>query len=190
MPSIRSSYGTSFLLTAFVIAVSGVDGAEQPFDQANQAEQSKLGKLGTVNFPTSCSQPAQAHFLRGLAALHSFWYPVAIDEFRESTKIEPDCMMGYWGEAMAHNHPIWGDPPETEAARKALEKIRPVGQADVFENNRAAVVQVNVSRRPLRVVVGGDLFTRAVMDSHDLDPLVLEFELISLRRDSSPVILG
>jgi hypothetical protein len=99
-------------------------GAEQPFNQANQAEQAKLGKLGTVNFPTSCSQPAQARFLRGVAALHSFWYPVAIEEFRESTKIEQDCMMGYWGEAMAHNHPIWGDPQEAEAARKALEKIR------------------------------------------------------------------
>jgi len=124
MPSIRSSYRASFLLTAFVLAVSGVGGAGQPFNQANQTERAKLGKLGTVNFPTSCSQPAQARFLRGVAALHSFWYPVALDEFRESTKIEPDCMMGYWGEAMAHNHPIWGDPQETEAARKALEKIR------------------------------------------------------------------
>jgi tetratricopeptide (TPR) repeat protein len=124
MPLIWSSYGASFLLTALVIAVLGGVGAGQPFNRANQAEQAKLGKLGTVNFPTSCSQPAQARFLRGVAALHSFWYPVAIEEFRESTKIEPDCMMGYWGEAMAHNHPIWGDPQETEAARKALEKIR------------------------------------------------------------------
>ena len=63
MPLIRSSYGSSFLLTTFVIAVLGVGGAEQPFNQANQAEQAKLGKLGTVNFPTSCSQPAQARFL-------------------------------------------------------------------------------------------------------------------------------
>jgi hypothetical protein len=121
MPLIWSSYGASFLLTALVL---GGVGAGQPFNRANQAEQAKLGKLGTVNFPTSCSQPAQARFLRGVAALHSFWYPVAIEEFRESTKIEPDCMMGYWGEAMAHNHTIWGDPQETEAARKALEKIR------------------------------------------------------------------
>ena len=124
MPLIWSSYGASFLLTALMIAVLGGVGAGQPFNRANQAEQAKLGKLGTVNFPTSCSQPAQARFLRGVAALHSFWYPVAIEEFHESTKIEPDCMMGYWGEAMAHNHPIWGDPQETEAARKALEKIR------------------------------------------------------------------
>ncbi|OOO00807.1 MAG: hypothetical protein USCGTAYLOR_02999 [Chromatiales bacterium USCg_Taylor] len=33
-------------------------------------------------------------------------------------------MMGYWGEAMAHDHPIWGDPQETEAARKVIAKIR------------------------------------------------------------------
>jgi hypothetical protein len=124
MPLLWSSYGASFLLTALVIAVLGGVGAGHPFNRTNQAEQAKLGKLGTVNFPTSCSQPAQARFLRGVAAIHSFWYPVALDEFRESTKIESDCMMGYWGEAMAHNHPIWGDPQETEAARKALEKIR------------------------------------------------------------------
>jgi hypothetical protein len=124
MPLIWSSYGASFLLTALVIAVLGGGGTGRPFNRAKMAEQAKLGKLGKVNFPTSCSQPAQARFLRGVAALHSFWYPVAIEEFRESTKIEPDCMMGYWGEAMAHNHPIWGDPQETEAARKALEKIR------------------------------------------------------------------
>src|SRR5262245_41184330 len=124
MPLIWSSCGASFLLTALVIAGLCVVGPEKRFNQANQAEQAKLGKLGTVNFPISCSQPAQARFLRGVAALHSFWYPVALEEFRESTKIEPDCMMGYWGEAMAHNHPIWGDPQETEVARKAIEKLR------------------------------------------------------------------
>src|ERR687896_585892 len=83
----------------------------------------QLSRLGTVEFPTSGPAKAQAHFLRGVAALHSFWYPVALDEFRASTKIEPDFMMGYWGEAMAHNHPTWGDPQETEAARQVLEEI-------------------------------------------------------------------
>jgi hypothetical protein len=78
--------------------------------------------LGTVDFPTSGSPQAQAHFLRGVAALHAFWYPVALDEFRAATRIEPDFMMGYWGEAMAHNHPLWGDPQETEAAREVLKK--------------------------------------------------------------------
>jgi tetratricopeptide (TPR) repeat protein len=82
-------------------------------------------RLGTVDFPTSAgSAEAQVHFLRGVAALHSFWYPLALDEFRAATRIEPDLMMGYWGEAMAHNHPVWGDPQQTEAAREVLRKVR------------------------------------------------------------------
>src|SRR5262245_49009379 len=59
---------------------------------------------------------------------------------------------------------------------------RPVCQADVFEDDRAAVVQINVCCRQFRVVMGLDLFMRAVMDAHNFDPLVLEFEFISLRR--------
>jgi hypothetical protein len=81
-------------------------------------------RLGAVQFPTSAqSEEAQAHFVRGVAALHSFWYPVALEEFRAATRIEPDFAMGYWGEAMAHNHPIWGDPQDTEAAREVLARL-------------------------------------------------------------------
>ena len=79
--------------------------------------------IGKVVFPTSGSEKAQVHFMRGLAALHSFWFEEALDEFRESTKIDPGFVMGYWGEAMAHNHPLWAEQ-DTEAARKALAKIK------------------------------------------------------------------
>src|SRR5256712_12266999 len=84
------------------------------------AQNSQLGK---VEFPTSGSQKAQAHFLRGLAALHSFWYQEALEAFREATTIEPDFMMGYWGEAMAHNHPLWSEQ-DTAAARQVLARIK------------------------------------------------------------------
>jgi tetratricopeptide (TPR) repeat protein len=84
------------------------------------AQQSQLGR---VDFPTSGSPKAQAHFLRGLAALHSFWYEEALEAFRESTKAEPDFMMGYWGEAMAHNHPLWSEQDLT-AARAVIAKIK------------------------------------------------------------------
>jgi tetratricopeptide (TPR) repeat protein len=83
------------------------------------AQNSELGK---VEFPTSGSEKAQAHFLRGLAALHSFWYQEALEAFRESTTIEPDFMMGYWGEAMAHNHPLWSEQ-DTSAAREVIKKL-------------------------------------------------------------------
>jgi len=80
-------------------------------------------QLGQVDFPTSGSAAAQAHFLRGLAALHSFWFEEALEAFRESTRIEPDFMMGYWGEAMAQNHPLWSEQ-DTTAARQVLAKIK------------------------------------------------------------------
>ena len=84
-------------------------------------------QLGKVEFQTSGSEKAQAHFLRGLAALHSFWYEEALEAFRESTRIEPDFMMGYWGEAMAHNHPLWSEQ-DTSAAREVIKKIKETPQ--------------------------------------------------------------
>jgi tetratricopeptide (TPR) repeat protein len=91
-------------------------------------------QLGRVEFPTSGSAKAQAHFLRGLAALHSFWYEEALEAFRESTKVEPDFAMGYWGEAMTYNHPLWSEQDLT-AARAVLTKIKETPK--VTERERA-----------------------------------------------------
>ena len=88
--------------------------------------------LGKVSFPTSGSATSREHFLRGVAALHSFWFEEALDEFRESTKSDPDFMMGYWGEAMALNHPLWSEQ-DTETARKVIEKIRDTPKLTVRE---------------------------------------------------------
>jgi tetratricopeptide (TPR) repeat protein len=102
------------------------------------ARQSALGK---VDFPTSGSPDANRAFLRGVAALHSFWFEEALDAFRDSTKIEPDFMMGYWGEAMAHNHPLWAQQ-DTEAARKVLEKIHDSSKLSPRERAYLAAVKV------------------------------------------------
>ena len=80
------------------------------------------GKLGTVSFPTSGTGQAQKHFLRGVAALHSFWYTEALDAFQRSTEADPHFAMGYWGIAMAHNHPLW-EEQDAESAQAALAKI-------------------------------------------------------------------
>ena len=80
-------------------------------------------QLGTVEFQTSGSKEAQASFLRGLAALHSFWYEEALEAFKASTKSDPEFMMGYWAEAMAYNHPLWGEQ-DTPTARGILAKIK------------------------------------------------------------------
>src|ERR1044072_1904088 len=93
-------------------------------------------QLGRVEFPTSGSKEAQAHFLRGLAALHSFWYEEAVEAFRESTKIDPDFAMGYWGEAMTYNHPLWSEQ-DINPARQVLMKIKDT--AKMTDRERAYV---------------------------------------------------
>jgi len=98
-------------------------------------------QLGRVEFPTSGSEKAQQHFLRGLAALHSFWYEEAIEAFRESTKVEPDFAMGYWGEAMAYNHPLWSEQ-DIGAARQVLAKIKE--SPKVTERERAYIAAVRL----------------------------------------------
>src|SRR2546423_1087217 len=108
-----------FLLVVLVAALA-----------ANVSAQSS--QLGKVEFPTSGSEKVQAHFLRGLAALHSFWYEEALEAFREATRIEPDFMMGYWGEAMAHNHPLWSEQ-DTAAARQVLGKIKETAKLSARE---------------------------------------------------------
>jgi tetratricopeptide (TPR) repeat protein len=129
MSQSRMASGTSLLLVLSLVflAPSGAS-----------AQQSKLGK---VSFPTSGSAKAQEHFLRGLAALHSFWFEEALDAFRESTKIDPDFAMGYWGEAMAYNHPLWAEQ-DTEAGRKTLAKIKDGARVTAREKAYIEAVRV------------------------------------------------
>ncbi|HKG47443.1 MAG TPA: tetratricopeptide repeat protein [Pyrinomonadaceae bacterium] len=98
-------------------------------------------QLGRVEFQTSGSKEAQAHFLRGLAALHSFWYEEALEAFRESTKVDPDFAMGYWGEAMTYNHPLWSEQ-DIATARQALTKIKE--SAKLTERERGYIIAVRL----------------------------------------------
>jgi hypothetical protein len=101
------------MVVAAVLALAGPASAQEESD------------LGTIQFRTSGSPGAQAHFIRGVAALHSFWYEEAAAIFRLAQEADPDFAMAYWGEAMTHNHPLWGDEQDIAAARKALRQLAP-----------------------------------------------------------------
>ena len=98
-------------------------------------------QLGTIEFPTSSFGPAQKHFIRGVAALHSFWYTEAINAFEKSTIADPDFAMGYWGLAMAHNHPLWEDQ-DKESAREALSKITDISKLTQREQDYIQAVRL------------------------------------------------
>jgi tetratricopeptide (TPR) repeat protein len=71
-------------------------------------------KLGTVQFPMSCSDAAKPQVERGLALLHHMTYDGARSAFAAATRTDPDCAMGYWGQAMTYIHPLWSDAPSKE----------------------------------------------------------------------------
>jgi tetratricopeptide (TPR) repeat protein len=79
-------------------------------------------ELGTIDFPTSGPANAQKHFIEGMLLLHSFEYGRARQSFQEASKIAPDFAMAYWGEAMTHDHPIWGEQ-DRRAALASLAKL-------------------------------------------------------------------
>ena len=47
--------------------------------------------LGRVHFETSCTLQAQEKFDRGLAMVHSFFYPDSIQAFTEAAAADPQC---------------------------------------------------------------------------------------------------
>lgn len=72
--------------------------------------------VGRVQFSTSCNPAAAPHVERGVALLHSFWFPAAIAAFDEALAADATCAMAWWGKAMSH----WGNPFSPTRAKAAL----------------------------------------------------------------------
>ena len=99
-----------YLLPTVVLAVVAATtfAACQPKAESAAAPQADGWTLdvGFLEFPTSGSEEAQRHFLRGVAILHSFGYEQAIEEFQRAQELDPGFAMAYWGEALCYNHPL------------------------------------------------------------------------------------
>ncbi|WP_022835298.1 hypothetical protein [Salisaeta longa] len=92
------------------------------------APRAESADLGTIAFATSGTPAAQAYFLKGALALHSFWYPQARDYFQRAQRLDPGFAMAYWGEAMTHDHPLW-DQHDNAAGRAVLARLDSVAAA-------------------------------------------------------------
>ena len=79
-------------------------------------------RLGTIVFPNSGKPEAQTAFIRGVAALHNFWYDEAAESFREAERIDPNFALAYWGEAMTYDHPVWHEH-DVAGGLAALKKM-------------------------------------------------------------------
>jgi hypothetical protein len=95
------------------------------------------GRGGDLNFPVSCGAQAQPRFDAALAALHSFWYAQAREEFTAITQTDPDCAIAYWGIAMSVWNQLWAPPrPDSlKAGREAIDKARAATQKSQRETD-------------------------------------------------------
>jgi tetratricopeptide (TPR) repeat protein len=88
----------------------------------NSANKKGTDQLGEIDFPVHANNKAQPFFQKGLLLLHSFEYEDAAENFIEAEKLDPSCVMAYWGEAMTYNHPLWRQQ-DYEKGKDALDKL-------------------------------------------------------------------
>ncbi len=123
-------------ITAVLLIIAACTGGEPPADEvgisadageAARVSETSGAQLGTVHLVNSCADRAGGDLERGLALLHNMTYEEAEASFAAATEADPDCAMGYWGQAMTYVHPLWSDPPDEatfERGRALLAEAR------------------------------------------------------------------
>jgi hypothetical protein len=101
--------------------------------------------LGRVHLETSCTPQAQEKFDRGLALVHSFYYPDSIEAFGEAAAADPQCAIAYWGIAISHRpNPLV--LPLTSTILKngldAVEKGKSIGAKTERERDWLAAIEL------------------------------------------------
>ena len=87
---------------------------------AARAEEERLGE---VSFPISCSPAAQQQFNRGVALLHTFFYPETAKAFTAIAEQEPACAMAYWGVAISQRPNPLAGPFADDVLKRGAEAI-------------------------------------------------------------------
>ena len=120
--SLRMVRYASVVVGCMCILLSANHGA----DAQSNSNRLMEGRGGDLVFPISCGAQVQPSFDAALAALHSFWYGRAREEFAAIAQTDPDCAMAHWGLAMSAWNQLWAPPrPDNLAAgRQAIEKAR------------------------------------------------------------------
>lgn len=108
---------------ARVLACALLAGAAHA-DERSQTQARDHAALGTVEFPVSCSAPAQAQFNRAMALLHHMTYPQAREAFERVASIDDECAMAHWGIAMTLFQPLWPTRPSPEGLQRGWQEVQ------------------------------------------------------------------
>lgn len=95
-----------------------------PDEARGQVQRHADHPLGTVDFPITCSGPAQVEFNRAVALLHHMTYPQAREAFERVATVDPRCAMAHWGIAMTLFQPLWPTRPRPEALERGWVAVQ------------------------------------------------------------------
>lgn len=114
----------SYLLTMIVCLVTiTLSGCQSPQHRTDTTVPLYKG-LGRHHYPVTTSEPAaQCYFDQGLILAFGFNHAEAARSFREAYRIDPNCALCYWGEALVLG-PNINAPMESVAAPKAYASIQ------------------------------------------------------------------
>jgi hypothetical protein len=121
---------------AFIVGCMVLAGNQGAVAQSNPNPLME-GRGGDLVFPISCGDKVQPRFDAALAALHSFWYARAREEFMAIATTDPDCAMARWGIAMTLWNQIWAPPrPDgLKAGREEIDKARAAARTSPRETD-------------------------------------------------------
>ena len=157
--NIRSSIPVLGLIFATVIGASAQDTTQETSQEAKPHHKHyrepaggdkpsptgslapRLQNLGNHTFPVSCaSDKGQAYFNQALNLTYGFNHAEAGRSYREAARLNPDCAMAYWGQALVMgpniNAPM--DQDNEAAAQQLVQKAMSL-RSGVNERERALI---------------------------------------------------
>ena len=140
------------LIVAAVSCMLSVPALAFAQHDAHGATSPDLIGSASVKFETSCTAAVKDDFNKGVALLHSFWFPEAIKAFEGVLARDPNCAMAHWGIALSH----WGNPfgglkpaRTVELAKASIDTAKTTGTPTPRERAYiAAVAQLVTSTDP------------------------------------------
>ena len=126
------------IASLFAVAAGGV----LAHDDDPQAKKGEV--YGHVLFQTSCTPDAHKEFERGLAQLHSFFFPETVKTFSGIPQIDSSCAIAYWGIAISQRpNPLVGpfDAATLKRGLDAIEKGQAVGAKTERERDWLAALK-------------------------------------------------
>ena len=89
----------------------------------------RLKNIGNLPAPITTKSPeAQAYFNQALTLVYAFNHAEALRSFKEAARLDPNCPMAYWGQALALapniNDPAIGPDREQQGFDAITESVK------------------------------------------------------------------